>query len=116
MADMGTLFLGSSTLMADPFGPLLDDDEERALSEGSSSPLSFSSYSDSFSSQFSSPSAHDPVGCKVGCDVSLPWLSAVAQIGTHVGADQKEGEAPVTFLHMYSFFYYLTGYLFMNGN
>ncbi|XP_062853864.1 cyclic AMP-dependent transcription factor ATF-4 [Trichomycterus rosablanca] len=92
MADMGTLFLGSSILMADPFGPLLDEDEERALSERSSSPLSFSSYSESFSSPFSSPSAHDLVGCKVGCDVSLPWLSADEQIDTYVGADQKEGD------------------------
>lgn len=91
--DMGTLFLGSSTLMADPFGPLLDEDEERALSEGSSSPLSFSSYSDSYSSSpFSSPSAPGPLGCKGGCDVPLPWLSANEQADAHVGADQREGE------------------------
>lgn len=89
---MGTLLLGSSTLMADPFGPLLDEDEERALSEGSSSPLSFSSYSDSYSSPFSSPSAHDPLGCKGGCDVPFPWLSASEQFDAHIGADQREGE------------------------
>lgn len=79
--------------MADPFGPLLDDDEERALSEGSSSPLSFSSYSDSYSSSpFSSPSGPDPVGCKGGCDVPFPWLSASEQIDAHIRADQKEGD------------------------
>ncbi|KAK2857538.1 hypothetical protein Q7C36_005457 [Tachysurus vachellii] len=92
--EMRTLFLGSSTLMADPFGPLLDEDEERALSEGSSSPLSFSSYSDSYtSSPFSSPSAPDPLGCKGGCDVPLPWLSASEQFDAHIGADQKEVDA-----------------------
>ncbi|XP_017337776.1 cyclic AMP-dependent transcription factor ATF-4 [Ictalurus punctatus] len=92
--DMGTLLLGSSILMADTFGPLLDEDEERALSEGSSSPLSFSSYSDSYSSSpFSSPSAPDPLGCKGGCDVPLPWLSATEQINAHTGADQREGDA-----------------------
>ncbi|MCI4375748.1 hypothetical protein PGIGA_G00113820 [Pangasianodon gigas] len=92
--DMGTLFLGSSTLMADPFGPLLDEDEERALSEGSSSPLSFSSYSDSYStSPFSSPSAPSPLGCKGGCDVPFPWLSASEQIDAHIVADQREGDA-----------------------
>ncbi|TSK62637.1 Cyclic AMP-dependent transcription factor ATF-4 [Bagarius yarrelli] len=93
LEEMGTLLLGSSTLMADPFGPLLDDDEERALSEGSSSPLSFSSYSDSYSSSpFSSPSAPDPVGCKGGCDVPFPWLSASEPIDAHIRADQKEGD------------------------
>lgn len=91
--EMGTLFLGSSTLMADHFGPLLDEDEERALSEGSSSPLSSSSYSDSYSSSpFSSSSAPDPLRCKGGCDVPFPWLSAGEQIDAHFGADQREGE------------------------
>ncbi|XP_076871870.1 cyclic AMP-dependent transcription factor ATF-4 [Brachyhypopomus gauderio] len=91
--DMGALFLGPSTLMADPFGPLLDEDEESALSEGSSSPLSFSSYSESYtSSPFSSPLAPSSLGCKVGCDVApLPWLSE--QMDAHTGADQKEGDA-----------------------
>lgn len=94
LEEMGTLLLGSSTLMADPFGPLLDDDEERALSEGSSSPLSFSSYSDSYSSSpFSSPSAPNPVGCKSRCDVPFPWLSASEQVDAHIRADQKEGDA-----------------------
>lgn len=98
--DMGTLLLGSSILMADTFGPLLDEDEERALSEGSSSPLSFSSYSDSYSSSpFSSPSAPDPLGCKGGCDVPLPWLSATEQINAHTGADQREGENIQTKVH-----------------
>nr|AGT20520.1 activated transcription factor 4 [Clarias batrachus] len=93
MEELGTLFLESSTPMADPFGPLLDEDEERALSEGSSSPLSFSSYSDSYSSPFSSPSALDPLGCKGGYDVPLPWLSASEQIDAHIEADQKQGDA-----------------------
>lgn len=93
--DVGALLLGPSTLMADPFGPLLDEDEERALSEGSSSPLSFSSYSESYtSSPFSPFSAPAPLGCKVGSDLlPLPWLSAGEQIDAHVRADQKEGDA-----------------------
>lgn len=91
MEELGTLFLESSIPMADPFGPLLDEDEERALSEGSSSPLSFSSYSDSYSSPFSSPSALDPLGCKGGYDVPLPWLSASEQIDAHIEADKKQG-------------------------
>ncbi|KAG9277484.1 cyclic AMP-dependent transcription factor ATF-4 [Astyanax mexicanus] len=95
MEDVGALLLGPSTLMADPFGPLLDEDEERALSEGSSSPLSFSSYSESYtSSPFSPFSAPAPLGCKVGSDLlPLPWLSAGEQIDAHVRADQKEGDA-----------------------
>lgn len=93
--DVGALLLGPSTLMADPFGPLLDEDEERALSEGSSSPLSFSSYSESYTtSPFSPFSAPAPLECKVGSDLlPLPWLSAGEQIDAHVGADQKgEGD------------------------
>ncbi|KAL4647821.1 cyclic AMP-dependent transcription factor ATF-4 [Arapaima gigas] len=46
--DMGALPWGPSFLMADTLGPLLDEDEERSFSEGSSSPLSFS-YADSTS-------------------------------------------------------------------
>ncbi|XP_066519725.1 cyclic AMP-dependent transcription factor ATF-4 [Hoplias malabaricus] len=93
--DMGALFLGPSTPMADPFGPLLDEDEESALSEGSSSPLSFSSYSESYtSSPFSPLSAPAPLGCKVGSDLlPFPWLSAGEQSDARVGADQKEGDA-----------------------
>ncbi|XP_036425949.1 cyclic AMP-dependent transcription factor ATF-4 [Colossoma macropomum] len=93
--DVGPLLLGPSTLMADPFGPLLDEDEERALSEGSSSPLSFSSYSESYtSSPFSPLSAPASLGCKVGSDLlPLSWLSADEQNNAHVGADQREGDA-----------------------
>uniref|UniRef100_A0AAR2KTT4 Cyclic AMP-dependent transcription factor ATF-4 n=1 Tax=Pygocentrus nattereri TaxID=42514 RepID=A0AAR2KTT4_PYGNA len=93
--DVGALLLGPSTLMADPFGPLLDEDEERALSEGSSSPLSFSSYSESYtSSPFSPLTAPASLGCKVGSDLlPLSWLSAGEQINAHVGADQREGDA-----------------------
>ncbi|XP_072539584.1 cyclic AMP-dependent transcription factor ATF-4 [Salminus brasiliensis] len=95
MEDVGALLLGPSTLMADPFGPLLDEDEERALSEGSSSPLSFSSYSDSYTtSPFSPLSAPAPLGCKVGSDLlPFPWLSASEHSDAHVKADQKEGDA-----------------------
>ncbi|KAF4111767.1 cyclic AMP-dependent transcription factor ATF-4 isoform X1 [Onychostoma macrolepis] len=75
LEDVGALFLGPSSLMADPFGPLLDEDEESALSEGSSSPLS-SSYTES-SSSFSllSPSRPASVGCKSEL-LSLSWLTA----------------------------------------
>ncbi|KAK7154704.1 hypothetical protein R3I93_009600 [Phoxinus phoxinus] len=53
------LTLGPSSLTADPFGPLLDEDEERSLSAGSSSPLSSSSCLSPLS-----PSPHASVGCK----------------------------------------------------
>uniref|UniRef100_A0AAY3ZW00 Cyclic AMP-dependent transcription factor ATF-4 n=1 Tax=Denticeps clupeoides TaxID=299321 RepID=A0AAY3ZW00_9TELE len=46
LEEVGALLLGPSLLTADPLGPLLDDDEERNLSEGLSSPLPFSSYAD----------------------------------------------------------------------
>ncbi|KAG1934219.1 cyclic AMP-dependent transcription factor ATF-4 [Pimephales promelas] len=57
--SMEDLILGSSSLTADPFGPLLDDDEEHALSAGSSSPLSSSSCLSPLS-----PSPHASVECK----------------------------------------------------
>ncbi|XP_016405126.1 cyclic AMP-dependent transcription factor ATF-4-like isoform X1 [Sinocyclocheilus rhinocerous] len=59
LEDVGALILGPSSLMADPFGPLLDEDEESALSEGWLSPLSSSS-----SLSPLSPSRHASVGCK----------------------------------------------------
>ncbi|XP_059417021.1 cyclic AMP-dependent transcription factor ATF-4-like isoform X2 [Carassius carassius] len=67
LEDVGALFLGPSSLMADPFGPLLDDDEESALSEGWSSPLS--------SSSPLSPSRPASVGCE-----SLSWTPAQTEL------------------------------------
>uniref|UniRef100_A0A672LED4 Cyclic AMP-dependent transcription factor ATF-4 n=1 Tax=Sinocyclocheilus grahami TaxID=75366 RepID=A0A672LED4_SINGR len=66
VGDVGALILGPSSLMADPFGPLLDEDEESALSEGWSSPLSSSS-----SLSPLSPS-HASVGCKSEL-LALSW-------------------------------------------
>ncbi|XP_016313621.1 cyclic AMP-dependent transcription factor ATF-4 isoform X1 [Sinocyclocheilus anshuiensis] len=67
LEDVGALILGPSSLMADPFGPLLDEDEESALSEGWSSPLSSSS-----SLSPLSPSRHASVGCKSEL-LALSW-------------------------------------------
>lgn len=75
LEEVGALLLGPSSLMADPFGPLLDEDEESVLSEGMSSPLS-SSYSESSSSLSPlSPSLCASVGCKSELS-SLSWLPA----------------------------------------
>ncbi|XP_056442146.1 cyclic AMP-dependent transcription factor ATF-4 [Gadus chalcogrammus] len=109
--DVGALFLGPSFLTADPMVPLLDQDEEEALSLSSaleesstaspsptlSSSLSLSPYqtlcpsplSSSFSppaSPLSSPSSFlEP---KVGADaLSFPWLGAAELLHAHVGAD-----------------------------
>lgn len=92
LEDVGALFLGPSSLMADPFGPLLDEDEESALSEGSSSPLS-SSYAES-SSSFSllSPSRPASVGCKSEL-LSLSWPSASDLLTVQTEPEQSEGEA-----------------------
>ncbi|KAA0713478.1 Cyclic AMP-dependent transcription factor ATF-4 [Triplophysa tibetana] len=74
LEDMGVLLLGPSSLTADPFGPLLDEDEESVLSEGSSSPLSSSS-AESSSLSLLSPSLCASVGCK--SELSLfSWLPA----------------------------------------
>ncbi|XP_077088675.1 cyclic AMP-dependent transcription factor ATF-4 [Siphateles boraxobius] len=59
MSQTSVLILGPSSLTADPFGPLLDGDEECALSAGSSSPLSSSSCLSPLS-----PSPLASVGCK----------------------------------------------------
>ncbi|XP_016109845.1 cyclic AMP-dependent transcription factor ATF-4 isoform X2 [Sinocyclocheilus grahami] len=67
LEDVGALILGPSSLMVDPFGPLLDEDEESALSEGSSSPLSSSS-----SLSPLSPSRHASLGCKSEL-LALSW-------------------------------------------
>ncbi|XP_051562913.1 LOW QUALITY PROTEIN: cyclic AMP-dependent transcription factor ATF-4 [Myxocyprinus asiaticus] len=91
LEDVGSLLLGPSSLMADPFGPLLDDDEESALSEGSSSPLS-SSYADSSSLSPLSPCPHASVGCKSDL-LSLSWLPASELLGAQTEPEQKHGEA-----------------------
>uniref|UniRef100_A0A8C1UQQ1 Cyclic AMP-dependent transcription factor ATF-4 n=2 Tax=cellular organisms TaxID=131567 RepID=A0A8C1UQQ1_CYPCA len=81
LEDVGALFLGPSSLMADPFGPLLDEDEESALSEGWSSPLSSSS-----SLSPLSPSRPASVGCK-----SLSWPPELLTAQTE--PEQSKGDA-----------------------
>ncbi|XP_031144870.1 cyclic AMP-dependent transcription factor ATF-4 isoform X1 [Sander lucioperca] len=122
LEDVEALYLGPSFLMADPMGPLLDQDEEEALSpstslEGkapASPPLSFSSpspYQTLSSSPFSSasppPSPPPPpptqsslfLGTKAGVDsLSLPWLGASDLLNTHVRAD--DGNADDAFAGM----------------
>ncbi|XP_026111922.1 cyclic AMP-dependent transcription factor ATF-4-like isoform X1 [Carassius auratus] len=78
LEDVGALFLGPSSLMADPFGPLLDDDEESALSEGWSSPLS--------SSSPLSPSRPASVGCE-----SLSWTPAQTELEQSEAGDVFSG-------------------------
>lgn len=110
-----SLSTGPSFLMADPMGPLLDQDEEEALSPSSSlegkapasPPLSFSSNTSSLSpyqtlspsplsSASSPPSPTHPssfLGTKAGADsLSLPWLGASDLLDAHVGADDGKGE------------------------
>lgn len=106
--------------MADPMGPLLDQDEE-ALSPSSSlegkapasPPLSFSSYASSlspFQTLPSSPpfSASPPpsppdssfLGTKVRVDPLSPhWLDANGLLDAEVGADNVEGEGDFKFQH-----------------
>lgn len=111
MEDMGGLFLGSSLLMDDPIGPLLDNEEElqqsQSLPQGrASSPLSplSSSYADSCSSSpFSClsppPSPPPPSAAQLGSSKasdlslpSLPWLSADELLSSsHMGADDGKG-------------------------
>uniref|UniRef100_UPI003AAF6341 cyclic AMP-dependent transcription factor ATF-4 isoform X1 n=1 Tax=Centroberyx gerrardi TaxID=166262 RepID=UPI003AAF6341 len=117
LEDVGALFLGPSFLMADPMGPLLDQDEEEALSPSSSlegrapasPPLSFSSYASSpspyqslssspLSSSSPPPSPPPPtypsfLGTKAAADaLSLPWLGATDLLDAHVGADDGKAE------------------------
>ncbi|XP_056265131.1 cyclic AMP-dependent transcription factor ATF-4 [Pseudoliparis swirei] len=93
------LYLGPSFLTADPMGPLLDQDEEEALSPSSSlegkapasPPLSFSSYT-------SSPTAptHPSLflGTKAGADpLALPWLGAGDLLPVDMGADDGNDDA-----------------------
>lgn len=111
LEDVEALYLGPSFLTADPMGPLLDQDEEEALSPSSSlegkapasPPLSFSSSSFASSlspyqtlslsplSSASPPSPAHPssfLGAKAGADsLSLSWLGASDLLDAHVGAD-----------------------------
>ncbi|XP_042341277.1 cyclic AMP-dependent transcription factor ATF-4 [Plectropomus leopardus] len=118
LEDVEALYLGSSFLMADPMGPLLDQDEEEALSPSSSlegkapasPPLSFSSYASSpspYQTLSSSPlsSASPPpsppptypsllLGTKAGADsLCPPWLDACHLLNSHVGADDGKDDA-----------------------
>ncbi|GLD63893.1 cyclic AMP-dependent transcription factor ATF-4-like isoform X2 [Lates japonicus] len=118
LEDVEALYLGPSFLMADPMGPLLDQDEEEALSPSSSlegkapasPPLSFSSYASSLSpyqtlsssplssaSPPPSPPPTDPssfLGTKAGVDsLSLPWLGASDLLDAHVGAEDGKDDA-----------------------
>ncbi|KAM7419737.1 hypothetical protein PAMA_016700 [Pampus argenteus] len=105
------LCLVPSFLMADPMGPLLDQDEEEALSPSSSlegkapasPPLSFSSsYASSLYQTMLSPSLSSTspppspppihpsslLGTKAGVETpSLPWLGAGNLLDSHVGAE-----------------------------
>ncbi|KAK2817399.1 hypothetical protein Q5P01_025590 [Channa striata] len=115
LEDVEALYLGSSFLMADPMGPLLDQDEEEALSPSSSlegkapasPPLSLSSYASSLSpyqtlsssplSSASPPPSPPPthpslfLGTKAGSD-SIPWLGASELLNNHVGADDAKDD------------------------
>ncbi|KAM7009285.1 LOW QUALITY PROTEIN: cyclic AMP-dependent transcription factor ATF-4 [Tautogolabrus adspersus] len=119
LEDVEALYLGPSFLMADPMGPLLDQDEEEALSPSSSlegkapaSPLSSSSFASSLSpyqTLLSSPlsSASPPPsplsltpshtsfhGTKAVSDsLSFPWLNTSELLDAHVGADDGKDDA-----------------------
>lgn len=94
LEDVGALSLGPSFLMADPFGPLLDEDDQ-PLSEGPASPPSFFSYAESsISSPSPPPSPPSLPGFKAGSDLlSLPWLAADGLLDAHVGADISKEDA-----------------------
>ncbi|XP_029012332.1 cyclic AMP-dependent transcription factor ATF-4 [Betta splendens] len=108
LEDVEALYLGPSFLMADPMGPLLDQDEEEALSPSSSlegkapasPPLSFSSYASSLSpyqTLSSSPPPSPPLctssllGTKVEAD-SFPWLGASDLLQHGHGADGSKDD------------------------
>lgn len=118
LEDVGALYLGPLFLTADPMGPLLDQDEEEALSpsfslEGTapaSPPLSLSSYASSWSlnqtlsssplSSASPPPSPPPtqpysfLGTKAGANPStLPWLVDSDLLDAHVGADACKDDA-----------------------
>nr|XP_049575963.1 cyclic AMP-dependent transcription factor ATF-4 isoform X2 [Syngnathus scovelli] len=90
---------GPSFLMADPMGPLLDQDDEEALSPSSSlggevpgsPPLSLSL--SPYHTLLSPPSPSFLVD-KAGSDVtSLPWLAAGELLHAHVGAEHAQDDA-----------------------
>ncbi|XP_077427681.1 cyclic AMP-dependent transcription factor ATF-4 [Vanacampus margaritifer] len=93
---------GPSFLMADPMGPLLDQDEEEALSPSSSlgeevpgsPPLSLSPYHATLLSPPSPPPGHPSfLEAKAGSDVTaLPWLAPDDLLHTHVGADNVQDD------------------------
>ncbi|XP_003459404.1 cyclic AMP-dependent transcription factor ATF-4 isoform X2 [Oreochromis niloticus] len=117
LEDVEALYLGPSFLMADPMGPLLDQDEEEALSPSSlegkapaSPSLSLSTYPSSSSPyqtmsfsplSLASPSPSPPpthcssfLGTKAGADsLSLSWLGAGDLLDAHVGADDGKDDA-----------------------
>jgi len=120
LEDVEALYLGPSFLMADPMGPLLDQDEEEALSPSSSlegkapaSPLSssfsFASSLSPYQTLLSSPlsSASPPPsplsltpshtsfpGTKAVSDsLSFPWLNTSELLDAHVGADDGKDDA-----------------------
>ncbi|XP_023143156.2 cyclic AMP-dependent transcription factor ATF-4 isoform X2 [Amphiprion ocellaris] len=111
LEDVEDLYSGPLFLMADPMGPLLDQDEEEALSPSSSlegkpasPPLSFSSsYASSLSPyqtlSLSPPPSPPPthsssfLGTKAGTDSSLSWLGAGDLLDARVGADNGEDDA-----------------------
>lgn len=107
--------------MADPMEPLLDQDEDEALSpfsslEGRASaspPLSLSSYGSSLSpfqtmspspSLCASPPPSPPdssiLGTKAGTDsLSVTWLGTSGLLDVQVGADDGKGEADYVLLY-----------------
>uniref|UniRef100_A0A1A8MM00 Cyclic AMP-dependent transcription factor ATF-4 n=1 Tax=Nothobranchius pienaari TaxID=704102 RepID=A0A1A8MM00_9TELE len=114
MEDVEALYLGSSFLMADTMVPLLDQDEEEALSPSSSlevkapaSPSLFPSYASSspFQTMSFSPLSSSPpssplddsasfLGTKSEPDLmSLSLLGTSNLLGTHVGADNVKADA-----------------------
>lgn len=117
LEDVEALYLGPSFLMADQMGPLLDQDEEEALSPSSSlegkapasPPLSFSSYVSSLSpyhTMSSSPLSSTPpppsppthpsssLGTKARADsLSLTWLGANDLLDAHIGAEDGKDDA-----------------------
>lgn len=106
--------------MADPMGPLLDQDEEESLSPSSlegkapaSPSLSLSTYPSSSSPyqtmsfsplSLSSPSPSPThcssfLGTKAGADsLSLSWLGAGDLLDAHVGADDGKGERALKYM------------------